>query len=115
MDDNNQTNSPPIPTVKELRSQGWRVKCFYFRIENGIQWRLSPKVIQENYSHYLREERHIHGPFRSCRGGKTIIDILHSDGRHGVGTSICSPKDCFVRKSGRELAIKRALENVVKV
>lgn len=43
-------------------------------------------------------------------GGETIVK-LKKDGKIYMGTSQCNQKDIFCRRTGRDYAIERALEN----
>ena len=48
------------------------------------------------------------------RGGITTVDIFHGNQLIGHGVAACSLQDGFCRKTGRELALERALENKMR-
>lgn len=103
------------PTIKELRANGYKVRVNHYRVENGIYTSKTPKEIRKNYDYYLHKNRDITGQYRAPKGGKTCIDITDPTGRNSSGVSLCSPTDCFNRKNGNALALKRALDNLAKV
>lgn len=47
------------------------------------------------------------------KGGQTIVRI-NKGGKWAVGIADCSDKDNYCKKYGRELALKRAIENMEK-
>ena len=99
-----------LPAIQELRKQGWKVRCLYFRLENGVTWRHSTKDIRKYYHHYLKPANQIYGAYMSSKGGKVLVDLRTPTGREVTGESVCSPKDNFEKFVGRSLALKRALE-----
>lgn len=45
----------------------------------------------------------------------TVCGVFDSDTHTATfGTAVCSPKDIFIKKTGREIALKRATESPVK-
>lgn len=104
-----------VPTVQDLQKEGWTVKCTHFRLETGVFGRMTPKVIRANYKHLLRVRRVLDGHYIAPKGGKTIVFLRFNDGKvekTALGASICSPLDVFNKKTGRALAIERALNNI---
>ncbi len=91
-----------IPTVKTLRQSGHKV-----RIQRYRPYFFGPVPI------YMDDNNaRINGLSKDevfQRGGVTIASIRKPDGQEVTGESICSLDDPFVKQSGVEIAIARAL------
>lgn len=46
------------------------------------------------------------------RGGKTTATVILSDGTEVVGESLCSKKDNFSKRLGRDISLGRALAQI---
>ena len=94
-----------MPTVKELRDQGWKVRCSHYRFfPNDIGelvLHLDKKLKGGNGSYFLDP---------SPRGGKVVIELRDPDGNELRGESVCSKVDAYNKKAGRNLALSRALK-----
>ena len=96
-----------VPTVYELRKQGWKVRVGhhreYFRYDpftgkRHTAWILQSMVDDEPETWYL-----------SARGGKTTIMITTDKNEDLYGESICSDKEHYRRSTGLKKAIARSL------
>ena len=56
------------------------------------------------------ERFHVGRPFYYYNGGITVCLLRDNDGVTARGLSICSPRDQFVKKTGRAKALGRALQ-----
>jgi hypothetical protein len=94
-----------IPTIKELRGQGWKVRCSHYRFfPNDIGelvLHLDKKLKSGNGSYFLDP---------SPRGGKVVIELRDPNGNELRGESVCSKVDAYNKKAGRNLALSRALK-----
>jgi hypothetical protein len=88
-----------IPTVQELRQQGWKVRVKIFRKPTKHS---DPELMAE-----LRENNWT-DKLEPC-GGRVEVEILSPEGVETKGVAVCNENDPFVRKIGRSLAIARAL------
>ena len=84
-----------IPTVKQLRQSGFKVRVCHTRnydsvvkFNTGLTKNLSPK------------------------GGKTVVEITTPQGLDTTGEAVCSNEDPYNKKLGVKIAIGRALKNL---
>lgn len=47
----------------------------------------------------------------STKGGYTIVTLVTPEGKEFIGRATCSMNDVYCRKTGRELALQRAVES----
>ena len=98
-----------IPTVYELRKQGWKVRVSHFR----RYFRYCP------YTGRKLEKDEIAIPsanidqngntwLLSAKGGYTVITLRNTEGKEYVGSCICSDVDPYMRKFGVKKALARA-------
>ncbi len=89
-----------IPTVRELRQeQGYKVRVTHYRktSKNSDLYSLAD----------LRDGEFM--DFVEAKGGKTVVEVQSPDGTELKGESICNNDDAFCKKTGRSLALARAL------
>ncbi len=93
-------NKVTIPTIQELRQQGWKARVTIFR-------KTSPH--SDYYSMKdLRESPHGIQSLES-KGGRIQVDLRSPEGVESTGESLCNDNDNFVISVGRTLATARAL------
>jgi hypothetical protein len=96
------TNTP-IPTVKELRQSGYKIRIQRYR----------PYVVNNSVV-LLDDENARMNCFDKSetfqKGGVTIVAIRKPTGEEVRGEAVCSFTDPFVKKLGVEIAIAKALE-----
>lgn len=108
-------------TIKQLRSNGWIVRCTYYRYSENYPFKLKPvyDMQSEKESPFLQEgqntkNRRIFKEQPQANGGKVMIELLESsswgDEPFATAVSDCSRKDAFVKKIGRRLALTRCIE-----
>lgn len=93
---------PEVPTVKELRKNGNKVRI----IESRYVKVLEDVPDGNNRLFYSRECPEFS---RTPHGGQTIVEITTPEGRELRGVATCSKMDSFCRAYGRNLAIYKAL------
>lgn len=103
--DSNERLVMSIPTVKELRSQGYKVRVTHRRRYPNAYFGIE----DENWTRYEAEKFGYSPRLASLTGGYTKVEITTPEGEDLAGIAECSLKDNFCRKTGRELAIERAL------
>lgn len=99
----NQTQTSNIPTVKQLRQTGYKIRVQRYR----------PYVIDHSVMMLDDENARLNGLDKSetlQNGGVTIVAIRKPTGEEVRGVSECSFNDSFVKKAGVEVAIAKALE-----
>jgi hypothetical protein len=94
-----------IPTIKELRQSGWKVRVTHFRYFDFGNGFLCLHNVRE-----LKDERGCYSVSPGSHGGKTIVELRNPDGVEFTGESVCSLVDAFNRKEGIVRAIVRALD-----
>jgi hypothetical protein len=97
-----------IPTVYELRKQGWKVRVGHYR----WYYRFNPKFGTKKKILLLRKEREKDYPdyYLQTRGGKTVVTIkcpLYDNELQGVAE--CSEEEVYNKQTGIKKAIARAL------
>jgi hypothetical protein len=105
-------NNKNIPTVKEMRESGFKVRVLHKRFWREDTLCFTPKYLKNNKDKFLIAQRDIGGPGRSAKGGETVVEITLPDGREARGEAFCSLKDGYNKKTGVSLAVSRALANV---
>ena len=100
-----------LPTIQELREQGWKVRVTHFRL---CQTNLpnNSKTVAKNLNNYLSLQRDIPGFLRYNRGGKTIIEVLSPEKQTARAETVCSFSDDFNHKTGNAIALERCLKKV---
>jgi hypothetical protein len=94
-----------IPTIKELRQSGWKVRVTHFRYFDFGNGFLCLHNVRE-----LKDERGNYSVSPDSHGGKTIVELRNPEGVEFKGESLCSRSDAFNRKEGIARAIVRALD-----
>lgn len=99
-----------IPSIKDLRSKGFKVKLFHYRLPMLDYFSYSDRFLKNNFDTLLRGNNELDGPNRAPKGGKSTVEIFDPEG-HGpfVGESVCSIRDPFNRRLGSKIALSRAL------
>lgn len=112
-----------IPTVYELRKQGYKVRVthirnFYrFDPQNGKKTSFyaafqSNKFFKKNGMPVPTEEEKKNEFFLNCKGGETVIEIASPEGKElGRGVAICSEQDAYVKQVGIRKATALALRD----
>jgi len=103
----NQTTQ--IPTVKELRQNGVKVRVMHRRYCAYDYNLFSFKELRNEKDKFLYSGQGLDGPLRSPKGGETIVELTYPNGKNVRGVALCSLKDQFNRKVGLNMAIFRAL------
>ena len=93
-----------IPTVYELRKQGWKVRVGHYR----WYYRFNPKFGTKKKILLLRKEREKDYPdyYLQTRGGKTVVTIkcpLYDNDLQGVAE--CSEEEVYNKQTGIKKAI----------
>lgn len=103
----------PLPldsTIHQLRLDGWSVRCHYYRYSSdfpcGLRSTYDMKWSAARKRRTFREQP-------TARGGKVEITLgWPGSWEETIGVAECSVKDQFVKKHGRDLALRRCLEKV---
>lgn len=116
-----------VPTVHELRQQGFKVRVTHVRKFHRFDPRSGKKIqffAPFQSSKTKKREQKLHPEaefisenaqefFLSGKGGETIIEIASSDHKElGKGVAICSECDSYVKSYGVKKAIAIALRNM---
>lgn len=113
-----------LPTVHELRQQGFKVRVTHIRKFHRFDPRSgkkteffapfqSSKNKKRNTPHPDSIEKLTEEFFLSGKGGETVIEIASKDHKElGKGTSVCSEQDSYVKSTGIKKAIALALRNM---
>ena len=108
MNTNQAVNNQPH-TIKTLRQASYKTRCIherlvineYGKIELVPLFEIKDCGMQNRILNY---------------GGNTIIEITTPDGKHDVvGESKCSKKDAYQKKYGVNVALGRAVSELVKL
>lgn len=95
------TTKVNLPSIKELRKNGWKIRCSHFRFPTKNS-DLTP----------IQEMKGGDGKFlivpEVC-GGKVVIEAKSPEGVEYYGEAKCSKDDIFRKSSGRSLALARAI------
>lgn len=97
-----KTKSGSVPTVEELRKNGWDVKVQHFRNFYRYDQKTGKKLTITQQ--HAKGQAIPDGYQLSTKGGLTIVTIDNNF----VGLSNCSLKDTYSRKHGVTEALKRA-------
>lgn len=96
-----------VPTVYELRKQGWKVKVGhhrrYFRYDAFTGRKITMLFLQSTV------EEAPENWFLSATGGKTTVYITTDSKVELYGEANCSEKEHYNKRSGLKKAIARAL------
>lgn len=119
----------PLPldsTIYQLRLRGWSVRCHYYRYSedfptglratHDMKWssarKLRPLSCDGDVA-VVRTKRRTFREQPTARGGKVEITLRWPAGfDETMGVAECSIKDPFVKKVGRDLALRRCIEKV---
>jgi hypothetical protein len=114
-----------IPTVYELRRQGYKVRVTHIRKFHRFDPRTGKKTqffAPFQSSKTRKQEKDLHPDavkdpneefFLSGKGGETIIEIADSQHKElGRGVAVCSDDDLYVKNYGVKKAIAIALRNM---
>jgi len=116
-----------IPTVHELRQQGFKVRVTHVRkfqkfcprtgkktqFYAPFQSSKTKKRTSELHPDLKTENENLEEFFLCGKGGETIIEIANSDHKElGKGIAICSENDPYVKSYGVKKAIALALRNM---
>jgi hypothetical protein len=120
----NHKNMKKIPTVHELRQQGYKVRVTHVRKFHRFDPRTGKKVqffapFQSSKTKKKQTDPHpeAFSPteefFLSGKGGETIIEIANADHKElGKGVAICSESDPYIKSYGIKKATAIALRNI---
>ena len=92
-------------TLQELQAKGFRVRVRHFR-DKRITFD-SPQIHRGLAAVLARVDF-------AATGGATEVSVVTPEGAVYVGTSECSHKDMFCRRTGRELAMGRVVTALEK-
>lgn len=97
------TTTIKLPTIKELREKGWKVRSShyrYFTIE-GQKFLLPIKDMKDEKGKYWNTP---------CpNGGAITLELRNPNGEEFKGEAKCNISDAFSKKEGRSRALFRAL------
>jgi hypothetical protein len=112
-----------IPTIHELRKQGYKVRVTHIR----NFYRFDPQTGKKSEffaafqsSKYYKkhglpkptEEEKKNEYFLNCKGGETVVEIVSASGKElGKGVAICSDEDAYVKRIGIRKATALALRD----
>jgi hypothetical protein len=99
-----------IPTIKELRQSGWKVRVTHFRYFTEYTGDVDLVNVRE-----MKNEEGSYIFWPDSHGGKTIVELRSPVGIEFKGESVCSRSDGFNRKEGIARAIVRALDIKPKI
>ena len=91
--------------LEVLKAAGAKVRITHFR---PFRWE-APYAKKVLYSRYDLNRMGAQGAAFASRGGMTIAVIEWPDGTAVCAVSLCSDKDNFCRRTGRDTALARAL------
>ena len=110
-----------VPTVHELRRQGYKVRVTHVRKFHRFDPQTGKKEqfyapFQSNKftknhpdSPLIAEKEKYEEFFLSIKGGETIVEIAFAGKEVGKGVSVCSEEDNYVKKYGVKKALAKAL------
>lgn len=114
-----------IPTVHQLRQQGFKVRVTHVRKFYRFDSRTGKKTQfyapfqssrfkkKDGKQHPDAKIENIEEFFLSGKGGETIIEIASSDHKElGKGVAVCSEEDSYVKSYGVRKATAIALRNM---
>jgi hypothetical protein len=116
-----------IPTIHELRQQGYKVRVTHVRKFYRFDPRTGQKIqffarfqsskrkknIDQNIVDKEISSEETEEFFLSGKGGETIIEIAGSDHKElGKGVAICSDQDAYVKAYGVRKATALALKDM---
>jgi hypothetical protein len=84
-----------MTSIKELRQNGYKVRVHHHR-DVTYQQRIDGSVA-----------------IFSPKGGRTNIEISTPDGKNYAGSSLCSSQDSWNRKLGNQIALGRAVSQML--
>ena len=110
-----------VPTVHELRQQGYKVRVTHVRKflrfdpETGKKEQFFHPFQSSKFSKnhpdspLVAEKEKYEEFFLSCKGGETIVELGLNGKEIGKGVSTCSEEDNYVKKYGVKKATAKAL------
>ena len=118
-------------TIQQLRTLGWTVRCTYYRYRSvfpfglaavhDMKWSapLVPRprpLVQDVHNVTWKRIRRVFREEPLAKGGKVEISLTPPDNWDGLpmatAEAVCSVKDQFVKKTGRDLALRRCIDKV---
>ena len=120
------TTIPIDSTIHQLRLDGWTVRCHYYRYSSDfpqglrsthdMKWSAVRKrrpLSNDGDTLVASTKRRTFREQPTARGGKVEITLgWPGSWEETTGVAECSVKDQFVKKAGRDLALRRCLEKV---
>lgn len=112
-----------IPTVHELRQQGYKVRVTHVRKFHRFDPRSGKKTeffapFQSNKftknhpdSPLISEKEKLEEFYLSAKGGETMVEIALGGKEIGKGVAFCADCDAYVKKYGVKKALALALRN----
>jgi hypothetical protein len=112
-----------IPTVHELRRQGYKVRVTHIRkfyrfdpMTGRKQEFFAPfqsSKFTKNHpdSPLVAEKSKYEEFFMSARGGETVVELNFGGKEIGKGVSVCSESDAYIKKYGVKKALGKALQS----
>lgn len=94
--------------MQKVAPEGSKIYVTHFRYTDG--YKLHP-ILKNPVLMPAKEIRESKLGFHS-KGGMTEVFVTLSDGREALGHALCSRKDNFNRKIGRNIALGRALKEL---
>jgi hypothetical protein len=89
-----------MKTIHQLRKEGYKIRVAHYRVSNHTSIK----------KFHLINSSLVKGDCYYSRGGLTVVQVRHLDGRETEGRARCSIHDNYYRKGGVELALYRALQ-----
>lgn len=90
-----------LPSIKDLRQQGWKIRVSHFRYPTKHSDLTPIKEMKDEDGRFLIAPE-------VC-GGKVAIEAKSPEGVEYYGESKCSKNDIFCKRSGRLLSLARAI------
>lgn len=101
-----------VPTVEQLRKNGYKVRVMHerFQFQPWVKLSHPPK----DYSPWgpLRPQFELKPPVRAQKGGRTTIEITAPNGKNYSGVALCSKEDSFDRKKGVKICLGRIAKKI---
>jgi hypothetical protein len=116
-----------VPTVYELRQQGFKVRVTHVRKFHRFDPRTGKKTqfFAPFQSSKTRKTNYVHPEFQAIsesygeefflcgKGGETIIEIASSDHKElAKGVAVCSEQDSYIKSYGVKKAVALALRQM---
>lgn len=96
-------------SIDELRNKGYKIRIIHYRtyLSNCLTDNNNKRVLSRFEAEKEGIFNSLYGP--QSFGGMTKVELRSPDGTEVTGESMCSMKDQFSRRFGRDIAIGRAL------